>query len=293
MDRELWKKIESDKKAAQKKEAESQKDDDGDGEAGFGFMQGFADLNPELVANVTLVSRNPLRLMVEGALRFQSGKTAEVKKALDSFKNLFSDDESAEPMSLTVKDGKEGVYEFLLLCNLKRRVALPPPAHSEGRKRMSESVMATKPSAFLVLNSIRWVPLLAGTNESRSLRRLMTLADSVGASAFVSGKEICLSAEAIFRRERDVVSYAQDALAIVRDVEKVVSGPILRGLSAKPRGMAIVFSARIGIDDAWTTIGSLAMSRGESALKEKGAQSGVKMDSPSQNGDSGSDALNP
>ena len=60
MNKELWKKIDADKKAALKSETVARsgdEDDDGGGE--LDFMRSFADLNPELVANVTLVSRNP------------------------------------------------------------------------------------------------------------------------------------------------------------------------------------------------------------------------------------------
>ena len=258
MDRDLWEKLEADKKAAQERDAKSSKDEEDGVEDGFDFMRGFADLNPELVANVTLVSRSPLRLMVEGAVRFQSGGAADAKKSLDGFVEMFSGEDGAEPMSLAVKETDGGMYEFLLLFNLRRKVDLPAPSPSPGRRRMADMFLASKPSAFLAANSVRWAPLIMGGAESRSLRRMMVLADSIGLSVAVKGRSVSVLSEALFNREGDAAAYAQSAEAMCRDVEKILSGgSILRKVSPSSSGRSVGFSVEVDIGESWSVFKSL------------------------------------
>ena len=273
MEKGLWKKINAEKKAAWKSKSDDRSvdgDGDGDGDGdddgggGLDFMRSFADLNPELVANVTLVSRTPIRLMIEGAVHFHSGSAAEAKKSLNGFVGLLSggaasDGEPSEPASLVVKDVGKGTHEFLFLYNLKKRVQLPPPAPSAARKRLAESFLASKPSICLVLNSIRWAPLLAGTPENRDFRRIMVLAEAMGVAASVRGELIQVSAEVAFRRERDAATYAQNAEAMASNVDNLLSGgPILRKVTTSAKGTSVAISADIGIEGAWSSLTALS-----------------------------------
>lgn len=257
MDKALWQKIEADKQAARNREREelAREEPDQDAPDAPDVFGAISDMNPELVANITLVSREPLRLMVEGAVRFQTGEDG--RKLLEGLAGSFVGDESSVPMSLSIEETDDGICKFLLLYNLKKRVNLPPPAHSAARSNMFGRLISAKPSVCLLMNSIRWAPLLGGNEASADLQRLMIRADAVGIAVSVRARTIHVSAEAAFRREQDAADYARNAEAMSGDVGKLLSGPILRGVSASAHGLVVSISADIGIDEAWTSLGTL------------------------------------
>lgn len=252
MDKALWNKIEEDKLAAQNRAREEPDEDAHESPDLFGAM---SDMRPEFVANITLVSREPLRLMIEGAILFRTGEDG--RKLLEGLAGPLVGDESSVPVSLSIEETDDGICKFLLLYNMKKRVSLPPPAHSAARCDMFGRLISMNPSACILMNSIRWAPLLGGNEASRDLQSLMIRADAVGIAVSVRARTIHFSAEAAFRRERDVADYAQNAEAMSGDVGMLLSGPILYGVSSSAHGLVVSVAADIGIDEAWTSLGTL------------------------------------
>ena len=278
MDKNLWKKIERDRKAASKTKGKLPVEDE-EGDEDIDPFAGFSDLNPEMLFNITLVSRAPLRLMVDGKVCFHAGSDDAVNKALDGLFAAFSDgdvndyemkdeesgarivsfatEEENIPLSLRVRKAKDGMYEFLLLYNLKKKIDLPPPAQSPHRIRMVESFRSSKPACCLVANSIRWAPLLDGLSESRDLRRLMRKAEAVGISALAKGRSVYITLDAAFRSAEVASKYADKSESIAKDVSKIAGGSFLRNIESYAQGMSVSLKAEVDLESSWDSLMTL------------------------------------
>ena len=294
MDRDLWKKIERDRKAAAA-DKKNPSDEDEDGDDDLDLFAGLADLNPEILINVTLVSRDPLRLMLEGKVCFHAGNDDAADKALDGLLSAFSDDDQKDdsqkgggssvrtvsftteeddiPLSLSVRKAKDGAHEFLLLYNLKKKVDLPQPAPSAHRIRLVESFKASNPACCLVMNSIRWAPLLDGFSESRDLRRLMRKADAIGISALARGRSVHMTFAAAFRNSESAAEYAIKAESMAKDVSKIAAGPFLRNVKAASQGLSVSLTAEVDLESSWTSLMTLQPAGDDSGESDAGQMS--------------------
>ena len=279
MDRELWQRIQSDKKKAQKRARDKSP-----------FKTDGRDIAG--VVNVSFVSFDPFRFTADGLLSVSGGKGTSIKEDVGALADMAKDSgytvekrggrktpeyelsmdaiddddgESILPPTgavLSVLDDSQA--KFVARWGLSKNdvEALAASSGEENANPPLADALKAAPlsgtSLTVVGNAVKLASLpLDGNAEQKALKELLQQLSTFTISVRADGGELRISALLHFRNEDDATArraeFRQDCEAILAALKRQQGG-MVRTLSAGGEGKALTVDASLDIRSAWDSL---------------------------------------
>ena len=279
MDGEIWKKIQDDKKRAQKRSRDKSP-----------FKTEGQDIAG--VVNVSFVSFNPFRFIADGVLSVSGGNGMSIKDDVDTLAEMAKDSGYAVVKSggkktpiyaidLAEQSDDEGTVfpangvEFTVLNDTQVRFFARWGVVVDEFKKMREamtdnagggapplaSALDSAPlsgtALTIVGNAVRFADLpLDGNDEQRSLKDLLRQISTFTISARVDGKVLKLTALLVFKDEESAMArrteFATDCNQVLSAL--TVQKSMVQTLTSGGDGRNLTVEATLDIRKAWDTL---------------------------------------
>lgn len=290
MDRDLWTRIQNDKENA-KKESNAASDGGPDFDL---FKKDVA-----LLANVYIVSKEPLRLAICGEIAFDGSErgvlsnivamASEIVKEGDGryvrggtrkrpVHELKMNPEGGECISLKIEE-KESSAQFELLYNLdafqRPNKTDPPPARLQAVSNVKNGDSAIG----IVLNATAWSGVFPeDTKDMRVFSRMLRAMDTAEVRVRVDGVEVRTSLVGTFKSEVLAKRYSKDLVDSLPLLSQTYGNGLLVGLEPRLSGRVVSILVRARLDLAWARMAEFGASTPKPLPKDMANEGGGEVE---------------
>ena len=279
MDHELWNRIQQDKKSPKGLAEE----DHEEGELEFDLFK----KDVELVLNVDVVAKKPLRLVISGGMTYEADEKGVVSNCIAMISDVVNDGNGKyvrtggqrhpvheftmqlnEEESVHVKIAEEDAFvRFEILYNIDELPSGKEVVPPLSRQQSMSNIKSGDSAIGMVLNTSAWAGVFRGrTKDVRVLNRLLRAMETVELRVRVDGIMIEVALRGVFKSEELAGRYSKDLLDSLPAVSQALDGGILAELKPGINGSVVTISAKARLDLAWESMMKLNANMAEANM---------------------------